>query len=92
MFGRRTKEQSSFSEFVEHKTRLFRSKVVYSLQQEHEHYFSKSQVLNRKIDPRCKVCGILLSEFRTTKKFEGNNYLIVINENINIIFSKYFFY
>ena len=83
MFGRRTKEQSNFSEFVEHKTRLFRSKVVYALQREHEHYYSKSEVSNRSIDPRCKVCGILLSEFRTSKKFEEYNSPIILSTEAN---------
>ena len=83
MFGRRTKKQSNFSEFVEHKTRLFHSKVVYALQREHEHYYSKSEVLNRNIDPRCKVCGILLSEFLTSKKFEEFDSPIVLSTEVS---------
>ena len=55
MFSRKEKEQSNFSEFIEQKTRLFHSKVVYALHREHEHFYSKSEVLNRGIDPRCKV-------------------------------------
>ena len=83
MFGRRIKEQSNFSDFVEHKTRLCRSKVVYALPREHEHYYSKSEVFNLNIDPRCKVCGILLSEFRTSKIFEEYNSPIVLSTEVN---------
>ncbi len=81
MFSRKTKEQSNFSEFIEQKTRLFHSKVVYALHREHEHYYSKNEVLNRDTDPRCKVCGMLLSEFRTTKRFEKLNGPIEFKED-----------
>lgn len=73
MINRKSKEQSNFSEFIEQKTRLFHSKVVYALRREHEHFYSKNEVLNRRIDPRCMVCGILLSEYRTMKRFEQWN-------------------
>lgn len=82
MFGRRINEQNRFSKFVEHKTRLIRSKAVYAMHREHKHYFSKSEVFNRNIDPRCKVCGILLSEFRTSKKFEKHNASIVLSTKV----------
>ncbi len=73
MFSRKNqKEQSNFSEIIQQKTRLFHSKVMYALYREHEHYFSKGDVLNSGIGTRCKVCGILLSEYRTQKKFEKN--------------------
>lgn len=81
MFSRKIKEQSNFSEFIEQKTRLFHSKVVHALHGEHEHYFSKSEVLNRHNDPRCKVCGILLSEFRTMKRFEKLHAPIELRED-----------
>ena len=86
MSGRKTREQSNFSEsseFIEQKSKLFHSKVVYALHREHEHYFNKSEVVNSAIDPRCMVCGILLSEFRTTKRFEKLNAPIVLNEDRN---------
>ena len=67
MFGRKGQDQSSFSEYVEKKTRLLRSKVDYMLQGEHIHYYSKSQI---KGDPRCKVCGLRLSELKTQRKFQ----------------------
>jgi len=69
---KKQKEQSNFSEYIEQKTRLFHSKVLYVLYREHEHYFSKRDVLKSVIGTRCKVCGILLSEYRTQKKFEKN--------------------
>lgn len=81
MFSRKEKEQSNFSEFIEQKTRLFHSKVVYALHREHEHFYSKSEVLNRDIDPRCKVCGMLLSEYRTMKRFEKLNSPIEFNDD-----------
>ena len=81
MFSRKSKEQSNFSEFIEQKTRLFHSKVVYALHREHEHFYSKSEVLNRDIDPRCKVCGMLLSEYRTMKRFEKLNSPIEFNDD-----------
>ena len=83
MFGRRTYEQNSFSKFVEHKTRLIRSKAVYALHREHKHYFSKSEVFNPNIDARCKVCGILLSEFRVIRQTEEYNSPIVLNTVVN---------
>ena len=83
MFGRRTYEQYSFSKFVEHKTRLIRSKAVYALHREHKHYFSKSEVFNPNIDARCKVCGILLSEFRVIRQTEEYNSPIVLNTEVN---------
>jgi hypothetical protein len=74
MFSRKkNREQSNFSEFIEQKTRLFHSKVVYALHGEHEHYFSKRDVLRSNFGTRCKVCGILLSEYRTQKRFEKMN-------------------
>lgn len=81
MFNRsKNEEQSNFSEFVEQKTRLLQSKVVYALHGNHEHYFSKRDVLNSHKDPRCKVCGILLSEYRTQKRFEKMNSPLVLGE------------
>ncbi len=73
MFNHKLKEQSNYSEFIVQKTRLFHSKIVYRLRGECEHLYSKKEVLNRDIDPRCKVCGMLLSEYRTTIKFERWN-------------------
>ncbi len=81
MFRRdKNREQSSFSDFIEQKSKLFRSKVVYALNREHEHYFSKRDVLNGDIDTRCKVCGILLSEYRTQKRFEKINSPVLLGE------------
>jgi len=83
VFGRRTYEQDSFSKFLVHKTRLIRSKAFYALHCDHKHYFSKSEVFDRNIDPRCKVCGILLSEFRASKKFEEHNSPIILSAEVN---------
>ncbi len=73
MFGRNKRDNSNFSEFIEQKSRLFHAKVVYAFNRDHEHYYSKQEVLNPNIDPRCKICGMLLSEYRTQKRFEQLN-------------------
>ncbi|MFW2438563.1 MAG: hypothetical protein ACN4GR_04255 [Arenicellales bacterium] len=83
--SKKNREQSSISEFVEQKTRLFQSKVVYALNGEHEHYFSKKDVLNGNFDTRCKVCGILLSEYRTEKRFEKVNAPVLLDEMNNTV-------
>ena len=84
MFGRnKNKEQSNFSEYIEQKTRLFHSKVVYALNREHEHYFSKRDALDSGIDARCKVCGMLLSEYRTQKRFEEMNTPVLLEGKKN---------
>ena len=77
--GNKNMEHSNFSEFIEQKTRLFHSKVVYALHGEHEHFFSKRDVLNSSIGTRCKVCGILLSEYRTQKRFEKMNSPVLLD-------------
>ena len=83
MFNRKkNNEQSNFSEFVEKKTRLFHSKVTHALYRNHEHYFSKRDVLNSHLDTRCKVCGIRLSEYRAQRKFEKKNTLIVLDRKM----------
>ncbi|GMT39512.1 MAG: hypothetical protein IEMM0001_0247 [bacterium] len=74
---KKNREQSNFGEFIEQKTRMFHSKVVYALNRKHKHFFSKRDVLNGNIDTRCKVCGILLSEYRAQKRFEEMNTLII---------------
>ena len=80
MFSRKKqKEQSNFSEFIQQKTRLFHSKVQHAFYREHEHYFSKRDVQNSGISTRCKVCGILLSEFRTQQKFEKKNAVALLD-------------
>ena len=71
--SKKNREQSNFSEFIEQKTRMFHSKVTHVLNREHEHYFSKRDVLNSEIGTRCKVCGILLSEYRAQRKIEKMN-------------------
>ena len=66
-------EQSSISGFVEKKTRMFKSKVDFVLNGEHVHYFNKKQCLDPSCNPKCKVCGLLLSDFKVQKKLERLN-------------------
>lgn len=73
MFRRKDLEQSSFSVYVEKKTRMLKSRVDYALHGEHVHYYKKKETLDRALDPKCQVCGLLLSEYRTQKKFESLN-------------------
>ena len=73
MFRRKDNEQSSISGYVEKKTRIFKSKVDFALHGEHVHYFNKKETLNKATDPECKVCGVLLSEYKTQKKLESLN-------------------
>jgi len=77
---KKNREQSNFSEFIEQKTRMFHSKVMYALYREHEHFFSKRDVLNGNIVTRCKVCGILLSEYRAQKRFEKMNTPVLLHK------------
>ncbi|MCK5360060.1 MAG: hypothetical protein KAJ95_05505 [Gammaproteobacteria bacterium] len=73
MFRRSDDEQSSISVFVEKKTRMLKSKVDYALHGEHTHYFSKKESLDPTSNPKCKVCGLLLSDYKVQKKFEKLN-------------------
>ena len=75
MFGRTKKDSVSMSEYFEKKSRqikknktLFRSKIEYALRGEHQHYFNKQEVLALNQNARCKICGMLLSEFRLQQK------------------------
>ena len=66
-------ERSNFSALIVQEVKLFHSKVVYSLYGNHEHFFCKSELMNSGIDSRCKVCGILISEYRAQRKLESKN-------------------
>lgn len=75
MFGRTKKNSVTISEYFEKKSRqirknktLFRSKIEYALRREHQHYFNKQEVLTLNQNARCKICGMLLSEFRLQQK------------------------
>lgn len=71
-------EQRNFSQLINRKKKLLSSKIAHVLHNEHEHYFSKEEVLqfkNRKslksgIDPRCKVCGLRLSDYRNKIRYD----------------------
>ena len=71
MFRRKDNEQSSISQFVEKKTRIFKSKMDYALRGDHVHYFNKRESLDPDSNPKCKVCGMLLSDYKIQKKFES---------------------
>ena len=74
------KEDSNFNLSLKMKKDLFKSKIDHVLHVEHEHYFSKKEVLNfRKkknkssksiTEPRCLICGLRLSQYRAEKRYE----------------------
>ena len=70
MFGLGKIDLSSVSEYFESRSKraskkkdLYKSKVDQVLHGEHEHYFSKQEMHTNKNGARCKVCGLLLSEY-----------------------------
>ena len=70
MFGRSNQDFSTVSDFIEKKSKslqnkkdIFFSRVEQVLHGEHEHQFSKKDAMNMDKNARCKVCGMLLSEF-----------------------------
>ncbi len=81
MFGRNKKGDSTVtetvSEFFDRKTdqlkqrkRILMSRLDHAIHGEHKHYFSKQDLLTKNHNARCKVCGMLLSEFRIKRKME----------------------
>ena len=78
MFGRNNNEFSTISEFIEKKSKslqnkkdIFFSKVEQVIHGKHEHRFSKQDVLKMDKNARCKVCGMLLSEFIVQHKMDN---------------------
>lgn len=78
MFGRNNYETTTVSEYIEKKSRqiqkkkkFLRSKINYALRGDHKHYYSKQDVLANNENARCKVCGMLLSEFRVQKRIDN---------------------
>jgi len=78
MFGRNGKETTTVSEYIEKKSRqikkkkqIIRSKINYALHGNHKHYYSKQDVHEKNENARCKVCGMLLSEFRVQKRIDN---------------------
>jgi hypothetical protein len=47
--------------------------VDYALRGDHRHYFSKEDLKNPAATPRCKVCGMLLTEFKVERKYAALN-------------------
>jgi hypothetical protein len=54
---------------VETKARILKSRIDYALHGEHDHYFNKKQSLDPTANPKCKICGMLLSVFKSQNKF-----------------------
>ena len=81
MFSRKSKGKSEFIELIDKTIRLFYSKVMYAFYREHEHYFSKWDVLNSNTDTRCKVCGIRMSDYRVKERLKSKGAQALLNEN-----------
>ena len=78
MFGRKDNELSTISEYLgkkskqlKKKNQLALAKVEQAFRGKHQHYFSKQDVQENNENARCKVCKMLLSEFRVQKKMEN---------------------
>lgn len=78
MFGRSKESTSAVSEFIgkkskliQKKNKIFRAKINFALRGEHRHYYSKQDVQALGKNSRCKVCGMLLSEFRVQRRIEN---------------------
>lgn len=78
MFGRKNNEATTVSEYIEKKSRqiqkkknIIRSKINYALHGDHKHYYSKQDLLANNENARCRVCGMLLSEFRVQKRIDN---------------------
>ena len=78
MFGRNDKDTNTVSEYIEKKSRqikkskqIIRSKINHALHGYHKHYYSKQDLLANNENARCKVCGMLLSEFRVQKRIDN---------------------
>lgn len=83
MFGRNTDEFSTISEFIEKKNKLLhkKKKIIFSkvdqvLHGKHEHYFNKRDIQADIKIARCKICGILLSEFKVQQKIKDSSPLL----------------
>ena len=71
-------EDSNLIPIIKRKKKLFKSKIDYVLHTEHMHYFTKKEVeefrqnqsSESKIDPRCVVCGLRLTQYRAQIKYE----------------------
>jgi len=71
IFRKSSTETSSIIRYVDKKTRLLRAKYDYAQNNEHKHLFSKREVNTPGIDPRCKVCGMPLSELTMKRRLES---------------------
>ncbi|MFV1976946.1 MAG: hypothetical protein ACC651_14460 [Candidatus Scalindua sp.] len=83
MFGRNTEEFSTISDFFEKnnknfhkKKKIFYSKVDQTLNGKDEHYFNKRDIQADIKIARCKICGILLSEFKVQQKIKDSSPLL----------------
>lgn len=71
IFKKSSNETSSIVKYVDKKTRLLRAKYDYAQNNQHKHLFSKREVNTPGIDPRCKVCGMPLSELTMKRKLDA---------------------
>lgn len=71
LFSKRDRDTtSSVVEYLDKKTRLMREKYAHKKTGEHVHYFSKREIKTKGLDPRCKICGLHLSELTLERKLK----------------------
>ena len=70
-------ENTNLIPFLKKKKKLFKSKIDYALHTDHMHYFTKKEVLefrknksSKSIDPRCVICGLRLTQYRTQIQYQ----------------------
>lgn len=70
-------EDSILIPFLKKKKKLFNSKNDCALHTDHMHYFTKKEVLefrknksSKSVDPRCVVCGLRLTQYRTQIQYQ----------------------
>lgn len=78
VLSRKKQEESILIPPLKRKKKLFKSKIDYALHTNHMHYFTKKEVLDYRkskssksiIEPRCVLCGLRLTQYRTQIQYE----------------------
>ena len=78
VLSRKKQEESNLIPLLKRKEILLKSKKDYALRTNHMHYFTKKEVLEYRknksskssIEPRCVLCGLPLTQYRTQIQYE----------------------
>ena len=68
----KSRSTTSVVEIVSRKEKLDQAQLDEQTNGEHRHYFSKREVASPGIDPKCKVCGITLSELTFQRRSKAS--------------------